>query len=463
MAKQYVRPTGKWSIQGADDGGESINELLLLLVAADGRITGAVDDGDGVFDGSDSDSRIHGAINFATGNLHFRQTYSDGVVTTWAARYNRNDDSITEGRWGGEAAGSFSGRRAGGLDSSGPAVARRENAVWSTSPSAPVQHDQHPKPPQPRVKPPGVVRGESPMRRLLSDSEGSTEDEEETQHTQPPQPQPQPPPPPPPPQQQQQQHASAAPPVIEDVWAGMCGASGPNAADPPVEVRVHIHAARQLTAKDGSTSDPYVLGHCHGETRRTRVAQSGTDACWEEELQFFNVHAITRSQLAGEMLTLEVWDADTTSRDDMIGAFTFDIDRLQELEGKMYHKAWVTLYNAADDQIKGPQGQLQVSVTVLGPGDELPQRPSAATANEEEGDGERRIDTMFHCLNCLSADLLLFVFETVAEYALNVELYRAEGIPRMDEGIFENTALSSLLPSFTTEGSAADPYVSLAW
>ena len=86
----------------------------------------------------------------------------------------------------------------------------------------------------------------------------------------------------------------------------------------------------------------------------------------------------------------QVWDQDI-GRDDMIGTFSFDLDRVREREGKTYYKAWVTLYNPSDDSEKGkgPQGQLLVSVTVLEAGDELAQRPPSnrATATAEEGEG----------------------------------------------------------------------------
>ena len=189
--------------------------------------------------------------------------------------------------------------------------------------------------------------------------------------------------------------------------------------DPVVEIRVHIHEAKELAAKDGSSSDPYVFATCCGEERRTQVAPPGLDALWDEELQFFETE-VRWSQLRGEQLTVQVWDHDTMTRDDMIGAFTFDLDNVRAQESKEYYRSWVTLYNAQNDSVHGAQGQLLVSITLLEPGDELPRRPGHLV---HEGD--------------------------VSEVELNVELYRADGVPRMDKGVFG--------------GGKADPYVSLAW
>ena len=42
-----MRLSGKWTATGADSHGPGLTELILLEIAADGSITGAVDDGDG--------------------------------------------------------------------------------------------------------------------------------------------------------------------------------------------------------------------------------------------------------------------------------------------------------------------------------------------------------------------------------------------------------------------------------
>ena len=112
----FIKPTGKWSARGVDPGpGGPVTELVLLLVTPAGKVNGAVDDGDGVFDGSASDCQITGTFDVATGLLVFDQVYADdGAITTWRARYDAEVDSIVDGTWGGAAFGDFTAHRAEG-------------------------------------------------------------------------------------------------------------------------------------------------------------------------------------------------------------------------------------------------------------------------------------------------------------------------------------------------------------
>ena len=182
-------------------------------------------------------------------------------------------------------------------------------------------------------------------------------------------------------------------------------------ASDTAEVRVHIHEAKELVPKDGSTSDPYVVATCFGKKKQTSVAPPGIEGVFDEELQF----VATQADLVGSMLTLECWDKDLLS-DDLIGTFTFDLGQVSKREDKEYYKAWVTLFNP---QTQGEQGKLCISVTILEPGDEMPARPGQESS--ESGD--------------------------TAEYELCVKVLRAEGLPRMDSG----------------KNDLANPYISLVW
>ena len=182
-------------------------------------------------------------------------------------------------------------------------------------------------------------------------------------------------------------------------------------ASDTAEVRVHIHEAKELIPKDGSTSDPYVVAKCFGKKKQTSVAPAGIEGVFDEELQF----VATQADLVGSMLTLECWDKDLLS-DDLIGTFTFDLGQVWKREDKEYYKAWITLFNP---QAQGEQGKLCVSVTILEPGDEMPARPGQEMS--ESGD--------------------------TAEYELCVKVFHAEGLPRMDSG----------------KNDLANPCISLVW
>lgn len=176
-----------------------------------------------------------------------------------------------------------------------------------------------------------------------------------------------------------------------------------------VEVRVFIHEAKELVPKDGSTSDPFVGARCFGKWKKTSVAPPGIEAVFDEELQFVG----TQTDLTGAMLTLECWDKDLLTRDDLIGTFSFDLGEVRKREDKEYYKTWVGLFNPKEE---GEQGKLCVSVTILEPGDELPARPGKETPENAD----------------------------TAEFQLRVKVHQAEGIPR-------------------TDGNLANPYVSFLW
>ena len=107
---------GEWDVSGTSaDTGEAVSEYLLLAVEADGALAGRVDDGDGRFDDTDDedgfDSSITGSIDLAKGALAFDQTFSDGIVTTWRAKYDPESDTMVRGRWSGDTTGAFTARR----------------------------------------------------------------------------------------------------------------------------------------------------------------------------------------------------------------------------------------------------------------------------------------------------------------------------------------------------------------
>jgi hypothetical protein len=104
--------SGKWVAAGVDGLGEGLTELILLEVGADGTITGAVDDGDGVFEDDDGDCKItNGRVDTETLRVTFDQIYEDGATTKWEAVYDRKKDLFLSGRWSGECDGTYEARR----------------------------------------------------------------------------------------------------------------------------------------------------------------------------------------------------------------------------------------------------------------------------------------------------------------------------------------------------------------
>lgn len=81
-------------------------------MTAAGVITGAVDDGDGIFENDDGDCKIdHGSIDADTCEIAFDQEYSDGAVTHWKCRYDPETGALVDGEWSGECTGTFVAQR----------------------------------------------------------------------------------------------------------------------------------------------------------------------------------------------------------------------------------------------------------------------------------------------------------------------------------------------------------------
>lgn len=95
--------------------------------------------------------------------------------------------------------------------------------------------------------------------------------------------------------------------------------------DSRVEVRVHVHEAKELTPMDGSSSDPYAYVTCFEQSQKTKTASKGTDAIWDEELQFSG----TAQELEGGVVRVAVWDEDL-GLDDHIGSFDFDLEDVRK-------------------------------------------------------------------------------------------------------------------------------------
>jgi hypothetical protein len=103
-----------------------------------------------------------------------------------------------------------------------------------------------------------------------------------------------------------------------------------------IEVRVHVHEAKELTPMDGSTSDPYAYVTCFGHSEQTKTASKGTDAIWDEELQFSG----SMEELEGGVVSIAVWDEDLGA-DDLIGTFDFDLDHVRARPDKEVRGQWL--------------------------------------------------------------------------------------------------------------------------
>ena len=106
---------GEWEATGQldDQPGEVEFEWLVLKVSPAGKLSGLVDDGDGVLDSNDCRIEHDQCVVHPDGTYHvaFNQVYSDGAVTHWKSTYSPESDMLVVGRWEGDVSGTFQARR----------------------------------------------------------------------------------------------------------------------------------------------------------------------------------------------------------------------------------------------------------------------------------------------------------------------------------------------------------------
>ncbi len=106
-------------------------------------------------------------------------------------------------------------------------------------------------------------------------------------------------------------------------------------------VKVHIIEVRDLKAEDANgTSDPVVYVEAFGQEQHTIVKQK-QNSCVFDTLFFFNAKDVDRDQLEMEQITVSVFDADTFSRNDLIGRTTFDVLNVYYRKNHEMYKQWV--------------------------------------------------------------------------------------------------------------------------
>jgi len=138
------------------------------------------------------------------------------------------------------------------------------------------------------------------------------------------------------------------------------------------QVQVHVIEARELKAKDlEGTSDPVVYVKCLGETQTTEVKEKCLN-CVFDELFIINKRDMDKEDFDESLLKLEVMDADSLTRNDLIGSYTVDLSWIYFRPRHELYRSWVGLSNDEDpEENPGIQGYLKISVQIVGPNDKL--------------------------------------------------------------------------------------------
>ena len=148
------------------------------------------------------------------------------------------------------------------------------------------------------------------------------------------------------------------------------------------QVQIHVIEGRDLTGKDANgMSDPVVTISIFDEKKSTKIKNKTKNPRWDQVL-YFELNKLEPDQLSQGKALIQVFDADILTRNDLIGAFEFDLSWIYYREHHEVYNQWIALTNPdADDEeeeeekdddegIDGIEGYLKLSITILGPGDE---------------------------------------------------------------------------------------------
>eukprot|EP01114_Cavostelium_apophysatum_P012665 TRINITY_DN2890_c0_g1_i2.p1 TRINITY_DN2890_c0_g1~~TRINITY_DN2890_c0_g1_i2.p1 ORF type:complete len:2032 (+),score=608.70 TRINITY_DN2890_c0_g1_i2:72-6098(+) len=184
------------------------------------------------------------------------------------------------------------------------------------------------------------------------------------------------------------------------------------------QIRVHIIEARELQPRDrNNSSDPVCIVRVLNKKQNTSIHHKTTICTWDQ-LFFFEFSILPEEFLNGKVI-VSVFDANTLLRDVEIGSFEFDLATIYDLDGHELYRKWVALSDKAS-KFQGVQGYLKLSITALGPGDTSPPHNEEEEMDEEE-EGED-----------LQSMVLLPPSLTTVIHNLEINVYRAEGLPKMD-------------------------------
>eukprot|EP00118_Oscarella_pearsei_P024773 m.306767 g.306767 ORF g.306767 m.306767 type:complete len:2096 (+) comp41575_c0_seq1:119-6406(+) len=207
------------------------------------------------------------------------------------------------------------------------------------------------------------------------------------------------------------------------------------------QVRVHVIEARRLVSKV-QPLDPVTTIFVGNQNRQTRVVQDSDKPYWDET--FFFELKMKPCDVFDQIMKLKIDHSRTFRKDALIGSFELDLGAIYiEDDHAIVHK-WLLLTNpsvASGDA----KGFLKVSLMVLGPGDPAVRLPKLVMDDQ--------VDIESNVLRPVGAQLQSAILE--------VNVFKAEDVPRMDVGFF--SALKSFFTRKKEDIDLVDPYVEITF
>mmetsp|Transcript_19366 Transcript_19366/g.41833 ORF Transcript_19366/g.41833 Transcript_19366/m.41833 type:complete len:1136 (-) Transcript_19366:2569-5976(-) len=185
---------------------------------------------------------------------------------------------------------------------------------------------------------------------------------------------------------------------------------------------VHVIEARHLRAKDSNAlSDPFVRVTVAGKRQSTEIRREQINATWDQVFMFQDMEMSVK-EFENELVVLQVFDANTFLRNELIGQFSFGLSQVRNQPAPHRHqiyRRWLVLTDPEEPLEE--QGYLQVSVTILGPGDV----PPAHNRQDDYSVGGRTTSMR-------EEKILRNPQVKRRGYNFSVKVFRAEGLPITD-------------------------------
>lgn len=134
------------------------------------------------------------------------------------------------------------------------------------------------------------------------------------------------------------------------------------------QIRVKVFQARQL---DGNNIHPMCRVKCANLSKHTKTIRSTNNPFWNE-IFFFNFNS-SAAELFEKSIEFQVYNSGNLLKDALIGCFKLDIGYVYDEPKNSLINKWLLLSDA-EDFMPGAKGYLNVTINVLGPGDDVPVR-----------------------------------------------------------------------------------------
>ncbi|XP_019953049.2 myoferlin [Paralichthys olivaceus] len=204
------------------------------------------------------------------------------------------------------------------------------------------------------------------------------------------------------------------------------------------QIRVRVIKGRQLP---GNNIKPVVKVNTCGQTHRTRIRRGNNP--FFDEMFFYNVNMLP-SELFDESIRIRVYDSFSLRSDSLMGEFKLDVGYIYDEPDHAIMRKWLLLSDP-DDSSSGARGYLEVSIIVIGIGDEPPSERKEIS--EEQDD--------------IESNLLVPAGVTMRSATLSLKVYRAEDMPQMDDAFAQT--VKHVFGGDGDRKNLVDPYLEVSF